>query len=436
MLSIRDTAGNAIGSLAFGLLSLSEPRTELHGVPVTGPIDGATAMGSCSDERLDTPVAYEISDVEVAVGEGVTVTYVVGWPDSLGEGEYPGTNACTVALWEGQTLLKQRGFTLGAGEGPQQETFARADGSALAQPMVATVKCVPFVRGGVFPDPVPPSGAQPSPSVDGTRYEDPLGWTVEVLADWHVLPFQGFDGRTTTQGAAISNVPLPPTSEGTYPDLSELFPDGAALIVSHREGGPAPDLLSDDSAFPLRWEDFRAIPGGVVIGSTQPFRANGLDFVLELAVRADAPEDLLRNLQAIVTSIEPVALTEGEHLPSGYVVVSKGLVDEVGSGAILELDRGPFLLIHAPGGYYALGLPSEVQPSAAFSWDEEAQEVVWMDDGTVFARFDREGRPVLIPAGADLVPLGIHPVVQAGDGVHLLLHPESEYGPLPQEMWP
>jgi hypothetical protein len=287
--------------------------------------------------------------------------------------------------------------------------------------------------------PLPAGSTEPEPTVsvspDAELYEGPLGWMAQVPESWHVLEFEGFTGRQSIQGAAFSTEPLRRTADGTHPDLSELFPDGAALIVSHREGGPAPDVWSGDSTFPLRWEDFRAIPSGLVVGSVQYFRANGADLTLELAVRADAPAELLQTLQSIVASIRPAPMTAGQQLPTGYIAIDAGPVGEVGSGAVFELDAETFLVVHAPGGYYALDLPTEVPAASVFTWDAEAQEVVWTQEGEVFARYDRAGQPVLSPEGADLALLAIHPVVDPWGGTHLLLHPSAGYGSLPDNFW-
>lgn len=431
-LHVRDTAGVEIGSLAFEL-EVDQQATRTHEgigpIPVTGPIGGASADGSCSTERLDTPIAYEISDVQI--GAALTITYVVGWPDTLAEGEYPGLNACTAALWDGEALSAVHRFTLSVSEGTQETAFKREpDGS----PTIATVTCMPFVREGVFPDPLPPTGSSPDSPVETQPHSFPLGFSAYLPGDWHALQFEG-TGRISVQGVAFSNEPLRAGPYGVYPDLSDLFPDGAALIVSHSEDGPLPDYLTDDSVFPLRWEDFQAIPGGRVVGSTLDFRANGTDFTLDLAVRADAPEDLVRTLQAIVASIEPLPLTEGERLPSGYVVVDASRVEQARSTAVLSLDDGPFMLIHAPGGYYALDLPSDVPPSSEFIWEGATQEFVWMQDGAEFARYDRAGVPVLVPPGVRLASLQIHPVIRAWDGEHLLLHPRVSFAALPANMW-
>jgi hypothetical protein len=273
-------------------------------------------------------------------------------------------------------------------------------------------------------------GPQRPATEEPTRYADPLGWSVEVPPGWHVLAFSGFDGRQRVAGAAISSVPLRASEDGTFVHLDGVEPDGAAVVVFHAEGGPLSDALRDDSAFPLRWEDLTA---SRAYGAMLPFRARGLDFVLGVALGSEAPPDLEETARAVVGSIEPLPLHEGELLPSGYVVVRADLVGPVGSGAVVETSRGPFLLVHAPGGSYAFGLPAD--SPGTFSWDEAAREVVWMRHGAVFARYDREGRVVLAPEDIRLAPLEIHPVVRAFDGEHLLLHPDVTYGPLPARMW-
>ncbi|GIU98552.1 MAG: hypothetical protein KatS3mg014_0168 [Actinomycetota bacterium] len=264
-----------------------------------------------------------------------------------------------------------------------------------------------------------------------TRYTDPLGWSAEVPPGWHVLRFGGFNGRQQITGAAIGSVPLDATPDGTYPDLADLPLDAAVVIVSHAEGGPVPNALEDDSTFPLRWEDLQVIPGVDV--RVLSFRAAGADLHLEVRIPSGASGETRDAARRIVGSIEPLPLHEGELLPSGYLVVRADRVAPIGSGAVLETARGPFLLVHAPGGYYALGLPADA--AGSFQWDEEAREVVWTQDGEVVARYEREGRPVSAPPGADLAPLEIHPVVRAFDGEHLLLHPDVTYGPLPERMW-
>lgn len=334
----------------------------------------------------------------------------------------------------------------GRSSAPYAIDVASGDLSALAPGLdeACCVRWQPLVGGQVPPPPTespspsesPHPTESPSTDVVGEIYEHPLGWTVLVPEGWYVVEFDGFDGRVTREGAAISNVPLEPTEDGMAPDLSNLFPDGAAVVVSHLEGGPAPDVTSDDSAFPIRMEDFEAIPGGLVVGATRSVRANGSDLVVELAVRADAPALVSETIGAIVGSLRPAPIEPGDRLPSGHLVVDGAPVAEIGSGLEVRVGGGRFMVIHAPGGFYAIDLPTEVSATTSFAWDSLAQEIVWTDAGEVFIRYDRSGTPVFSPEGVDPAILPIRPVARAGDGVHLLLHPDSSLGSLPKEMWP
>lgn len=74
-------------------------------LPDEHTLDGAaaSATGSCEPERLDTPIAYVISDSTVVpplhAGAGMAVAFQVAWPNGLSEGEYPSTNACFIDVF-------------------------------------------------------------------------------------------------------------------------------------------------------------------------------------------------------------------------------------------------------------------------------------------------------------------------------------------------
>lgn len=382
-------------------------RTELdHWGHLIGSDEGLWLIHPTDDGRSDV-----IVPIDVATGEPGGPGYVLPLPDEV------------------RFFVRMFG---------QWTPFGAASAGSLwiTDLGTGTVLRVPLDElGSLQPSPTASSSPSSSPGTEeGRLHESPLGWIAEVPAGWHVLDFSGF-GRVSVQGTSFSNVPLGPTEDGMHPDLSELFPDGAALIVSHREGGPAPDYLSDDSTFPLRWEDFRAIPGGLVVGSVQSFRANGSEFTVELAVRADAPESLMQDIRAIFDSIRPIPLTAGETLANGYVVLDAATIPKVGSGSVVEVAGMSFMLIHAPGGYYALGLPDDVPASFEFYFDAHEQQVIWTQEGELFARYSWDGTVVEGPPGARLAALPIHPVVRAWDGQHLLLHPGTQYGPLPSGTW-
>ena len=182
-LRVFDQAGAGIGSVSVEMDSMMRDTSSSMRLPVTGSTNGATATGSCGPERLDTPIAYDILDVQVM--SDLMVSYVAGWPDSLGEGDYPGTNACTVALFENGDLIAQKHLTLAVGD--RQEVTSTQFNRFNDQPVLvppasldATVACVPYVREGVFPDPKPLSdtGLEVVPSdLVGAELADALGLT-------------------------------------------------------------------------------------------------------------------------------------------------------------------------------------------------------------------------------------------------------------------
>jgi hypothetical protein len=161
-LQVLDATGSQVGSRSFKMLSLSQGHRSPETVPIDGSLDGATATGSCSYERLDTPVEAVISDIRVK--SPFKVSFIVGWPDTLPEGRSPGANACTTALFAGGELVAQQQFTLVGGDG-RRETYITPSGGRIAvEDLEATLVCVPYVHEDEFPDPTPISEVSPSPS--------------------------------------------------------------------------------------------------------------------------------------------------------------------------------------------------------------------------------------------------------------------------------
>jgi hypothetical protein len=235
-----DATGSPIGSSSFQMTSLSEGHRNEIPFPVTGSIEGATATALCSQQRLDTPVAYDISNVHV--GDGFVVGYVVGWPPDLGEGAFPGANACTVGLFENGDLVARKQFNLEAGPGPREATFDRFNEQLVLVPpasLDATVACEPYVREGVFPDPklltdatVPPeSRTVLVPDVTGLSREaavgqlESLGLTIRVtLSAAEDIP----------EGLVASQDPAP----GTSVDAGVAV----TIVISERSAGEWPEV--------------------------------------------------------------------------------------------------------------------------------------------------------------------------------------------------
>jgi hypothetical protein len=153
---VYDSAGNLIGSLTDEIIALSEGHRGKSWVQAEGSIHGATADGSCSPERLDTPVAYAVKDLGIDVsrlttGTLIQVIFKAESPEGLRAGADPGANACQAAIFtkEGR-LIKTSNFNVMVGtEGRVEVDFPDYTGEL---PSTANVVCEPFTRVGEFPD--------------------------------------------------------------------------------------------------------------------------------------------------------------------------------------------------------------------------------------------------------------------------------------------
>src|SRR6266508_3253949 len=167
-LTVLDAGDREVGSLEFEQDSMMPlpPLGSAIEVNVSDP--PASANGSCRPERLDTPVAYVISDPRVvsADGGGLAVAFNVAWPDGLAEGEYPGTNACVIDIFapRGEVFVTSP-FTLGTGPGRIEQDVGLGDAkrsALLGQDLSAysaTVRCEPYTAAGVWPPATEPAGS-------------------------------------------------------------------------------------------------------------------------------------------------------------------------------------------------------------------------------------------------------------------------------------
>jgi len=159
-LTVLDAGDREVGSLEFEQDSMMPDPPLGSAIEVNVSDPPASANGSCGPERLDTPVAYVISDPRVVpAGEGgIAVAFHVAWPDGLAEGEYPGTNACVIDVFapSGEVFVTYP-FTLGVGPGKIEQDVGLGDAKRsvlLGQDLSAysaTVRCEPYTAANVEP---------------------------------------------------------------------------------------------------------------------------------------------------------------------------------------------------------------------------------------------------------------------------------------------
>jgi hypothetical protein len=156
-LTVLDASGRQIGTSDFQLMNM--PSSVRHPMPVdvNGPIDGATATGSCDPARLDDPVAYSTAVTGFTLTDwGIDVEYQVTQPPVVASWQEISAQACTVAAWDESGILGSGHFTLNVPDGAYR-TGVDMDSNAAQQVTKATVTCEPFAHEGTFPDPSGPS---------------------------------------------------------------------------------------------------------------------------------------------------------------------------------------------------------------------------------------------------------------------------------------
>jgi hypothetical protein len=158
-ITVLDAGGDEIGRLTAQFASLlPHPGSASLGVSVTG--DPADARIACDPERLDTAIAYTISNEQVTgpitQGDGETAIgyrFDLGWP--VQPPEYPGTNTCTVRLVDasGATAAQH----VGSYDAPPTTitgALVPKDPSALDEvgSLTLSVECHPWTETDLLPE--------------------------------------------------------------------------------------------------------------------------------------------------------------------------------------------------------------------------------------------------------------------------------------------
>ncbi len=284
----------------------------------------------------------------------------------------------------------------------------------------------------------PPSQLE-TPTAGLSTYTDPRGWKVDYPTGWIVTPFEdSSSGRLTVAGAAISSLPMSQEQPGGYPGVSSdgSFEGGVAVVIAHREGGPAPDPFRDDSSFPLDPSAAQMMPGGMALSGVLSFRGDGVDY--EATFGGQHPsEDDLRALRDVIRRIRFPALAGGQS-SGGWLSLGPSEDFKEGTGTpSWSGDRlGVVYVMRGPGGTYALDLePDSCGEGENETWDRQRLQVLLeCPDGTE-VRFERYGTPVPGNPSGFTTTLDIHPVITAWNG-SLLIDVDTRVGGIVDTYWP
>lgn len=279
------------------------------------------------------------------------------------------------------------------------------------------------------------------------RYSDPrFGWTVSLPERFQVAVAER-RGRVWFSGAAFASFPL----KGDPLTVLEQAPsDGVALLIGNRSGGPAPDHFRSEARLPLELADF-----GLLTRSTAPvakrglaFSANGWEFQARAYIGRDATPQHREALRRVVASLRFPPLDEGSVTGDGFYVLGQSKRYPVGSvTGFGEADlpqaasvwRRPFFLIHAPGGFYAVGHAANLRggfPACQVRFDATRFEFFCPNR----ARWDRLGRVIANPDPGRYRddPLVLFAAKVGQDG-HVLVSPNAytlANAPLARRLWP
>ncbi len=267
------------------------------------------------------------------------------------------------------------------------------------------------------------------------RYVDPLGWSLRYPSrmyversqspryirldrfDVTVASFQLRDpiraGSTTRSGWMRIDPPRDP--HGSFPA------NGIAFRVMRSEGGPGPNVDVPESRFPLRLASFgrgSMYPDTIPRAIGRTVVADGRNYLAQAWIGPKASAADRATLAQVVASLAFPRLRVGETVGYGFRVFAAARQYPVGSFTRVRVQGQPFYVVHAPGGFYAVGwtwqsLTGGYKSRCKLRLDGRKQFFCT----NMSARWDRVGRVLARPAGASRSdPLNILVAKLAWDG--------------------
>jgi hypothetical protein len=228
-------------------------------------------------------------------------------------------------------------------------------------------------------------------------------------------------------------------------DPGGAFPsDGVAVRIVRAEGGPGPNVELPESRFPIllssfgRSSEYASSPprplGRTVV-------ADGRNYTVQAWIGSKATAARRAELGRVVASLSFPRLRIGETVGYGFRVFADARRYPVRSFTRVRVHGQPFYLVHAPGGFYAIGwtwqsLAGGYKSRCNLRFDAARKQFFCTNMG---ARWDRVGRVLVKPAvAARGDPLNVTVAKVAWDG-HVLLFPgvarfaDARYA---HELWP
>jgi hypothetical protein len=199
-------------------------------------------------------------------------------------------------------------------------------------------------------------------------YRDPDGWTISYRPELHfeqssafshypmrevtIATFEPAAGiRTATAGATTAIAGYPPANEaGVFP------PDGAAVRISSVFGPPSVGLPAPpETRFPIELADLTAAPRGEPFPALETsVNAFGLAYRLQVWIGPEASALTRGDIANMVRAFGFTSLLPGTTVGS-YDVLPLARSYRPRSATRVVVRDQAYYLVHAPGGWYAVG---------------------------------------------------------------------------------
>ena len=291
-----------------------------------------------------------------------------------------------------------------------------------------------------------------------SRYVDPLGWSLTYPRTMHLERSRSASyinltvAEVTLASFPVSNpihsghtassswmrVSPPGSPHGGFPAT------GIAIRVMRQEGGPPPDLELPESRFPIKLATFgpsSEYPHTTPAALQQAVTADGLNYTVQAWIGPKAATAARSELARVVSSLRFPRPRVGQTIGDGFRVFPPAKRYPLGSFTRVRVAGKPFYLVHAPGGFYAIGwnwetLSGGYKSRCDLRFDSAQKQFSCTN---MRARWDRVGRVLAKPVGAKRGdPLNIAVAKLAWDG-HVLLNPDvASFADerLAHQLWP
>jgi hypothetical protein len=235
------------------------------------------------------------------------------------------------------------------------------------------------------------------------------------------MPRRAIRSGSNPHGSWIGVDPPRPT-DGAFP------PDGVAFRVYQQEGGPGLNLAVPEPRFPLRLSDLE--PDSFAYAGRHPrplakgISAAGRNYTVYAWAGPRASPARRAALADVLASLSFRHVRPGTVVGYGFSVFDSSRAYPVGSFTRVRAQRQPFYLVHAPGGFYAIGwkmntIAGGYKSQCALRLDRSRNQFFCTN---MHLRWDRIGRVLVKPDYAAKDPLNVATVKLAWDG-HVLLYP-------------